>query len=542
MVTVFNPQALGDPGPTAASGIIGAGLSSATGLLANRKNNQIELLKQLLGTGGTMLGNELERRSEAEQGRAGLKVLQEMGVLPSEVEGVDLNKVNIDPTTVNAIMAAQNPNRQMSAYNSQANFGKTLSESGDPTGTLVLQDAAQRYKNRFSTPTQAQSQQAGLGMQSEPVPQPVAGTGGTKYALGAQATDATQPSNLFMQNKQLQVAKQQQELEQAGMLTEKQRSLHTASPAFLNGVLPDGTPATGLGTKGAIATDANNIPLETSTGIQPMTPKLYQNHAAFNKLADKDKADIANKVQRQVSELANFNDLALDVVANAKKGTLNRIRLALAAGKTMDEQITILNSFDPQTPEEVAAITYLSQLVPLAIETASQFQGANSISNKDLDGILRSLGSPLESTEVFQNNVTIAQAKNLLSNIRNAAATNASAYKDLVGQYERLTGKQFNYDRDIDDLNGAARLFKYNLQDLANSRQEMLGQEKLGLTAPQMGPSESIVPQKSVARPTARPAAKSAAKPAAKSLQQQLDEELKLYDEMTGLYNSIRKK
>jgi len=514
MVTVFNPQALGDPGPTAASGIIGAGLSSATGLLANRKNNQIELLKQLLGTGGTMLGNELERRSEAEQGRAGLKVLQEMGVLPSEVEGVDLNKVNIDPTTVNAIMAAQNPNRQMSAYNSQANFGKTLSESGDPTGTLVLQDAAQRYKNRFSTPTQAQSQQAGLGMQSEPVPQPVAGTGGTKYALGAQATDATQPSNLFMQNKQLQVAKQQQELEQAGMLTEKQRSLHTASPAFLNGVLPDGTPATGLGTKGAIATDANNIPLETSTGIQPMTPKLYQNHAAFNKLADKDKADIANKVQRQVSELANFNDLALDVVANAKKGTLNRIRLALAAGKTIDEQITILNSFNPQSPEEVAAITYLSQLVPAAIEAASQFQGANSISNKDLEGILRSLGSPLESTEVFQNNVTIAQAKNLLSSIRSAAATNASAYKDLVGQYERLTGKQFNYDRDIDDLNGAARLFKYNLQDLANSRQEMIGQEKLGLTAPQMGPSESIVPQKSVARSTARPAAQTTAKPA----------------------------
>jgi len=514
MVTVFNPQALGDPGPTAASGIIGAGLSSATGLLANRKNNQIELLKQLLGTGGTILSGELGRRAEAEQGRTGLKVLQETGMLPSDMQGIDINKANIDPTTVNAIIALQNPNRQISAYNAEANLGKTVSESGNPIGTQILRNVAQKWQNRFGSPTQAQSQQSGLGMQSEPVPQPVAGTGGTKYALGAQTTDATQPSNLFMQNKQLQVAKQQQELEQAGMLTEKQRSLHTASPAFLNGVLPDGTPATGLGTKGALATDANNIPLETSAGIQPMTPKLYQNHAAFNKLADKDKADIANKVQRQVSELANFNDLALDVVANAKKGTLNRIRLALAAGKTIDEQITILNSFNPQRPEEVAAITYLSQLVPAAIEAASQFQGANSISNKDLEGILRSLGSPLESTEVFQNNVTIAQAKNLLSSIRSAAATNASAYKDLVGQYERLTGKQFNYDRDIDDLNGAARLFKYNLQDLANSRQEMLGQEKLGLTAPQMGPSESIVPQKSVARSTARPAAQTTAKPA----------------------------
>ncbi len=42
----------------------------------------------------------------------------------------------------------------------------------------------------------------------------------------------------------------------------------------------------------------------------------------------------------------------------------------------------------------------------------------------------------------------------------------------------------------------------------------MIGQEKLGLTAPQMGPSESIVPQKSVARSTARPAAQTTAKPA----------------------------
>ena len=164
MVTVFNPQALGDPGPTAASGIIGAGLSSATGLLANRKNNQIELLKQLLGTGGTILSGELGRRAEAEQGRTGLKVLQETGMLPSDMQGIDINKANIDPTTVNAIIALQNPNKQISAYNTQANFGKTLSESGDPTGTLVLQNAAQKWRNRFGSPTQAQSQQAGLGM------------------------------------------------------------------------------------------------------------------------------------------------------------------------------------------------------------------------------------------------------------------------------------------------------------------------------------------------------------------------------------------
>jgi hypothetical protein len=128
MVTVFNPQALGDPGPTAASGIIGAGLSSATGLIANRKNNQIELLKQLLGTGGTMLGNELERRSEAEQGRTGLKVLQQMGQLPPELQGIDLDKANIDPTTVNTIIAAQSPNKLLSGLNAEANFGKTISE------------------------------------------------------------------------------------------------------------------------------------------------------------------------------------------------------------------------------------------------------------------------------------------------------------------------------------------------------------------------------------------------------------------------------
>lgn len=517
MVTVFNPQALGDPGPTAATGIIGAGLSSATGLLANRKNNQIELLKQLLGTGGTLVGNELTRRAEAEQGRTGLKLLQSMG---QNIEGIDLEKDNIDPSTINKALEALNPNREMSRLNTQATLGKTVSESGDPAGQLMIQDAIERYNKRFGTPSTS-TQQTGLGMPSEPVPQEVAGTGGSKFALGAQATEATQPSNFFLQNKQLQIAKQQQELEQAGMLTEKQRSLHTATPSFLNGVLPDGTPASGLGTKGAIATDANNIPLETTTGVQPMTPKLFQNHAAFNKLGDKEKADVATKVQRQVSELANFNDLALKVVASAKKGTLNRIRLALATGKSIDEQINILNSFNPQSQDEIDAITYLSQLVPAAIESAAQFQGANSISNRDLDGMLRSFGSPLESTEVFLNNVTITQMKNLLNNIRSAANTNASAYKEFVGQYERLTNKQFDYDRDIDDLTGAAKLFKYNIQDLANANREQ---------APQMGPSESIVPQKSVTRPTARPAAKSTARPA-----QNIDDEL---DMLINQYNA----
>lgn len=495
MVTVFNPQALGDPGPTAATGIIGAGLNSATGLLANRKNNQIELLKQLLGTGGTLVGNELTRRAEAEQGRTGLKLLQSMG---QNIEGIDLQKDNIDPSTINKALEALNPNREMSRLNTQATLGRTVSESGDPAGQLMIQDAVERYNKRFGTPTSTSTQQTGLGMPSEPVPQEVAGTGGSKFALGAQTTEATQPSNFFLQNKQLQIAKQQQELEQAGILTEKQRSLHTATPSFLNGVLPDGTPASGLGTKAAIATDANNIPLETTTGVQPMTPKLFQNHATFNRLNDKDKADVATKVQRQVSELANFNDLALKVVASAKKGTLNRIRLILVAGKTADEQMNILNSFNPQSQEEIDAITYLSQLVPAAIESAAQFQSANQISNKDLDGMLRSLGSPLESTDVFLNNVTISQMKNLLGSIKSAAAVNASAYKELTGQYERLTGKQFDYDRDIDDLTGAAKLFKYNIQDLANANREQ---------APQMGPSESIVPQRQASRPTAMPSA-----------------------------------
>jgi len=51
----------------------------------------------------------------------------------------------------------------------------------------------------------------------------------------------------------------------------------------------------------------------------------------------------------------------------------------------------------------------------------------------------------------------------------------------------------------------------------------MIGQEKLGLTAPQMGPSESIVPQKSVARPTARPAAKSSANTRKSALQENIE-------------------
>ena len=209
MVTVFNPQALGDPGPTAASGIIGAGLSSATGLIANRRNRNLELLQSLLSTGGTLLSGELGRRAEAEQGRTGLKVLQETGMLPSDMQGIDINKANIDPTTVNAIIALQNPNRQMSAYNAQANFGKTLSQAGIDVGDVVLEDAAQAYAKRqanrlgMQQPGAATQQFTTQGATEQPIQQSQSGT----FQLGAQDQTGTS-GNLFRQKSEEELTSQ----------------------------------------------------------------------------------------------------------------------------------------------------------------------------------------------------------------------------------------------------------------------------------------------------------------------------------------------
>ena len=209
MVTVFNPQALGDPGPTAASGIIGAGMQSATGLIANRRNRNLELLQSLLGTGGTLLSGELGRRAEAEQGRTGLKVLQETGMLPSDMQGIDINKANIDPTTVNAIIALQNPNRQMSAYNAQANFGKTLSQAGIDVGDMVLEDAAQAYAKRqanrlgMQQPGTTTQQFTTQGAIEQPIQQSQSGT----FQLGAQDQTGTS-GNLFRQKSEEELTSQ----------------------------------------------------------------------------------------------------------------------------------------------------------------------------------------------------------------------------------------------------------------------------------------------------------------------------------------------
>ena len=210
MVTVFNPQALGDPGPTAAAGIIGSGLSSTSMLMANRKNNQIELLKQLLGTGGTLVGNELTRRNEQEQGRAGLQLLKDLKMLPKEMQDTDLETINIDPTTVNSIIAAQNPNRFYSQLNARANVGKTLSQGGNEVGDLVLEDVAQAYANnqagRYGTsqPSLNMQQSGTQAVSEQPIQQSQSGT----FQLAAE-DQGTTGGNLFRQKSEEELAAQQ---------------------------------------------------------------------------------------------------------------------------------------------------------------------------------------------------------------------------------------------------------------------------------------------------------------------------------------------
>ena len=63
MVTVFNPQALSDPGPATASGLISSGMGAASNMLMNRSRNRMDLVNQLLQTGGLAAREYLTRKN-----------------------------------------------------------------------------------------------------------------------------------------------------------------------------------------------------------------------------------------------------------------------------------------------------------------------------------------------------------------------------------------------------------------------------------------------------------------------------------------------
>jgi len=511
MVTVFNPQALGDPGPTAASGIIGAGLSSATGLIANRKNNQIELLKQLLGTGGTMLGNELERRSEAEQGRAGLKVLKDMNMLPKQMQNVNLEKINIDPTTVNTIIAAQNPNRFYSQLNTRANLGKTLSQGGIDVGNVVLEDAAQAYADRQSTGSGIQ--QPGTATQQftmqdgteQPVQQSQSGT----FQLGAQDQTAT-GGNLFRQKSEEELTSQQMENRKKQIELNRQEKRYQQQKSYEQGPAIEPN-LMSYSSKQPIAYRIGDRVLpnsEEATGAR-MSYQEIKNELAPAQAA-KRITDFETKAKR-VTKLINL-------LSEGEKLVGSNFYQTLANQISADPNVLMVTN-DPRAAIIKQIVDEINGIVALQVTVDVQGTRPTDI---DVTKVLTALPNMLKSKAAWKAGVKSIVGDVGAGALDDAVVLDRPGFVMRVGPLvEKLTNNKYEFGTNMgigssnEPLTGAAMPMD---TESVKKRQATFGN------------MTTTAPQKSVARP----AAKTTARPA-----QSLDDELNI---MLNEYNTRKGK
>lgn len=210
MVTVFNPQALGDPGPTAAAGLIGAGLSSAAGLIGNRTRSKAEILASLLGQAGAGLRESFTRANENEQGREALDFAIQSGQLPG-LQGTKVpENLKIDPSSVNALLGQASLPRLLGMQKNIVDIGRITSQSGDPRGGILLErggtgaldlTGGQEQPQQINQPQPTTTEQAPRQLENG------------SFALGANETDAIASSspNLFLRKSEAEAQKSEDE-------------------------------------------------------------------------------------------------------------------------------------------------------------------------------------------------------------------------------------------------------------------------------------------------------------------------------------------
>ena len=205
MVTVFNPQALSDPGPAAASGLISSGMGAASNMLMNRSQNRMNLINQLLQSGGLAAREYLTRKNEQEQGQDTLQALIDTGMIPAGTKDKPYQipeDANIDPKALTSVAGQYGPLAQLRAANYYTNIGKAGSEAGSLYGNKILEYGLSKAQDVGGIKPSTMG-----GAESSPSYDPTTG----KYIAGA--TEQPPPQNLIEQKARLAVEAQQEELE-----------------------------------------------------------------------------------------------------------------------------------------------------------------------------------------------------------------------------------------------------------------------------------------------------------------------------------------
>lgn len=442
MVTVFNPQALSDPGPTAASGLISSGMGAVSNLMANRSRNRMDLVNQLLQTGGLAAREYLTRKNEQEQGQDTLQALIDTGMIPAGTKEKPYQipeDANIDPKAIATMANQYGPLAQLRAANILVGMGDKGAGAGYSSGSNIMkQGLAIGEKLTGGAP-------ATLGS-TEPTPSYDPTTG--KYSLGA--GDQTPEKNLTQ-------LKSEEDF-RAKQLANKEKELTLKLPEKINTEMSVNEQNKLTQGQGVLRTyDEKQVPfviggkpIKYNQVAQGDIDAFLQAKQYDPKLEATANTTYQNK-RRAVSNLiAAYEDIR-PLVAN---GFFDSI-----ANKIATDPNFLLVSNDPKAAKLRAFINQLqgSEALKIAVET----QGSKP-TDRDVDMIVASMPDLLANKTLFDAQMKTFLGKTLKAAIDEGVVLNRVAdVADLGNKLKISFGKEYDYGTPFDTLpNTSLEAFK----------------------------------------------------------------------------------
>jgi hypothetical protein len=174
-----------------------------------------------------------------------------------------------------------------------------------------------------------------------------------------------------------------------------------------------------------------------SLGI-PNSPRVNKIQRSFTRLPKQELVEVRNKTASSFQDLQQFSELTKKFLSLKETNTVDRQRINAA--------INGLIPLENLREVEKVAVELNSLLDPAAIQAAAQFQGANSISNRDVEGIKNAIGNPKLPKEVFANLISRYLAKGYINGMGNAIAVDGILFQDMESNFENLTGNKLMPD------------------------------------------------------------------------------------------------
>jgi hypothetical protein len=433
MVTVFNPQALSDPGPTAASGLISSGMGTASNMLMNRSQNRMNLINQLLQTGGLAAREYLTRKNEQEQGQDTLQALIDTGMIPAGTKDKPYQipeGANIDAKAIATIAGQYGPLAQLRAANYYANIGKTGSEAGSQYGNEILEYGLRKAQDVGGIKPST------MGT-AEPTPSYDPTTG--KYIAGA--GEQTAMPNLITQGKQADIEAKRQAIREKELTLKLPEKINTEMSVNEQNKLTQG--------QGALRTyDTKQTPFTAGGKMVPYSEvaqgdiDAFLQAKQFNPKLEAEANTTYQGKRRALNDLiTSYEEIRPLVASNFFESIRNKIAT---------DPNFLLVSNDPKAAKLRAFINQLQGAETLKV--AVQTQGSRP-TDKDVEIILTSMPDLLANKTLFDARLKTFLGKTIQSTLDEGVVLNRVAdVRELGSKLKSTFGKDYEYGKGFDDL------------------------------------------------------------------------------------------